>query len=132
VVFFRLSKFIVAALLLVLLSWRYVTDYRSAPRYSCNEPLTRIISHPYIPLIGDFVFTDSLEVYIGGWIERGTVMIDGSIINSPLTFSAGKHPTPIQYARLGEWYENNFNLVFEPSEDASCLVRIVYRFRGIY
>jgi hypothetical protein len=132
-VFFRLSNFIIAALLLVILSWHYVTDYRSAPRYFCEAPLTRVVPHPYIPLIGDFVFTDSLEVYIGGWIERGTLEIEGSILNkTPLTFSAGKRPTPIQHARLGEWYENNFQLVFKPSGDASCFVRVVYRFRGIY
>jgi len=38
----------------------------------------------------------------------------------------------ISFARMGEWYSPEFNVTFNPSAGASCRVRIVYRFRGIY
>lgn len=122
----------VIAVLAIILSWHYVTAYRTVPRYYCDEPATLDITHPYLPLVGDFVFTDSLEVYIGGWIERGALQVEGDVIGGVHAFSAGQRPAMISHARLGEWYDEGFRLTFEPTQDASCLVRVVYRFRGIY
>ena len=119
-------------LLTLLVVWQYIGSYRASSTYFCEESETVQITHPYIPLIGDFVFVDSLEVYLGGWIERGALTIHGDVLDEAMTFTAGDRPTKISYARMGEWYDPDFQVVFEPTDTSSCLVRIVYRFRGIY
>jgi hypothetical protein len=119
-------------LLTLLVGWQYIAAYRASSTYFCDGPETVQIAHPYIPLIGEFVFVDSLEVYLGGWIERGALTIHGDILDEAMTFTAGERPTKISYARMGEWYSQDFQVVFEPTDMSSCLVRIVYRFRGIF
>lgn len=128
----RWSAFPMLFVFAALLAWHHVTAFRESVPYGCDAPLADQFSHPYIPLIGQFVFVDSLEVYVGGWIERGSVILGGDVISEPLSFTAGERPTMISFARMGEWYRPDFNLTFKPSTGASCRVRIVYRFRGIY
>ena len=55
------------------LLWHYVWDYQESAPYGCDISESEQFRHPFIPLLGHFVFVDSLEVYVGGWIERGKV-----------------------------------------------------------
>jgi hypothetical protein len=112
--------------------WHYFWDYRGSAPYGCNITESKRYHHPYFPLIGRFLFVDSLEVYIGGWIERGKVTVSGDIFHEPLQFEAGARPTMISFSRMGEWYRPEFDVTFRPSPRASCRIQIIYRFRGIY
>jgi hypothetical protein len=130
-----MKKWIVYPLLLLslaIVARDYVTGYRSSALYRCQELSALTFYHPYIPLVGRFMPIDSLEVYVGGWIERGTLTISGDVLDQPLSFSATERTTTIAHARMGEWYQSNFTLTFKPEPVSSCRVRVVYRFRGIF
>jgi hypothetical protein len=129
-------KIIILAVLLILFvslsTWNYLFGYRSSSLYQCGEPLIATFTPPYVPLVGEFLFVDSLEVYLGGWIESGRVTISGDILADPITFERGERITTISYAHMGEWYDSDFTLNFQPEDHTSCAVRVIYRFRGIY
>ena len=124
----------VTAVLAAMAAWNYVFAYRAADAYNCDGAFDLHVSHPYIPVIGWIVFNESLEVYIGGWIDRGSVSISGDIIDEPFLTTARGRPvsTEISYARMGEWYGEDFHVKFEPDDMASCHIEIIYRFRGLY
>lgn len=77
------------------------------------------------------VFQDMIELYVGGWIERGDVTISGlpSRERELLKFSRGTSVSTISHAYIGEWYEPNIKIVFEPAEGSSCLVKVIYKYR---
>ena len=74
---------------------------------------------------------DTLEFYVGGWLERGDVTISGlpSRGNKTLKFSHGASVSTISHAYIGEWYEPNIEIIFDPTEGSSCFSRVVYKFR---
>ncbi len=118
--------------LVAILTQHHITDYRSAPLFRCDAAKESKFTPPYVPLIDAFLFSERLEVYVGGWIERGTLHIEGDALDEPIEVTAGPRPTRISYARMGEWYQSDFTLSFMPTTDASCAVRVVYRFGGVF
>jgi len=99
--------------------------YQALNDYRCNARSERVIPQP------NLILQDMLELYVGGWIEKGDVTISGlpSRENSMLKFSSGASVRTISHAYIGEWYGPDVTVVFEPTEGASCLVRLVYRYR---
>ena len=114
------------------LAWHHITDYRESAPYTFDAPAGHHFTPPFIPLLDQLIFADSLELYIVGGIDRGTVTISSDAFYPPLAFSAGEQPTMIAHARMGEFYQSDVNVTFEPSEDARCWIRVIYRFRGLY
>ena len=98
--------------------------YKTVAAYRCDKRGERVIHQPNI-------FQDTLEFYVGGWIERGDVTISGlpSRENEMLKFSRSVSVTTISHAYIGEWYEPNIKIIFDPTEGSSCLIRMVYKFR---
>ncbi len=115
--------------------WDYRNEYKSSQLYRCDGPRNSQYSFPVLPLLKQISIVDGLEVYIGGWIERGSLTIKSDIFDieiKEVTFVAGEKVTPVSYARIGEWYNEDFKMSFEPSPGASCAVRIVYKFGGVF
>ena len=132
---FLIKKILIAASLGLLAAiWvqHHFTDYRSASLFRCDAAQQSTFTPPYVPLVHSLIFTERLEVYIGGWIERGSLEIEGDSVDGVIEFTAGTRPTRISFARMGEWYQSDFTLSFTPTTDASCAVRIVYRFGGVF
>ena len=98
--------------------------YKTVAAYRCDKRGERVIHQPNI-------LQDTLELYVGGWIERGDVRISGlpSRGDETLKFSRGASVSTISHAYIGEWYEPDIKIVFKPTERASCLIRVVYKFR---
>ncbi len=119
-------------LLVAIWVQHHITDYRSASLFRCDAAQESTFTPPYVPLVDALIFTERLEVYVGGWIERGTLKIEGDAVDGAVEFTAGTRPTRISFARMGEWYQPDFTLSFTPTTDASCAVRIVYRFGGVF
>jgi len=133
--YFLMKRILIATSLSLLLAiWmqHHLTDYRSASLFRCDAAQKSTFTPPYVPLVDSLIFTERLEVYIGGWIERGTLEIEGDAVDGAIEFIAGSRPTRISYARMGEWYQPDFTLSFIPTADASCAVRVVYRFGGVF
>ena len=61
-----------------ILAQHHITDYRSAPLFRCDAAKESTFTPPYVPFIDAFLFSERLEVYVGGWIERGTLEEIGS------------------------------------------------------
>lgn len=123
---------LLVVVLLGLVAWNHVTGYKSSSLYRCREASTLTFTHPYVPVVGDFMFVDSLEVYVGGWIERGTVTMTSDITDQPISFSAAGPTRIVSHSRMGEWYTPDFAVTLEPEPGSSCRIRFVYRFRGIF
>lgn len=123
------SHMILATLLgsvIVLVLWvRDQYQYQALDAYSCKEIEEFVIPGQ------DLLPQDGLELYVGGWIERGEVTISGlpSRDNGTIRFSRGSSVSTISHAYIGEWYEPNISIMFEPSEASSCLIRVVYRYK---
>ena len=117
---------ILLGLLISAVLWiRDQYQYQVLDTYSCDERREYLIPRQNI------IPQDGLELYAGGWIERGEIVISGlpSRDNEVLKFFRGTSVATITHAYIGEWYEPNINVVFEPSEGASCLIRVIYRYK---
>jgi hypothetical protein len=128
----RTLTLLIIAALGGMLAWHHITDYRESEPYRCDAPAAARYGPPYVPLVGQYFFLDSLELYVVGWIERGTVRINGDDLPEPLEFSATDGPAMISHSRMGEWYQPDYTLRFAPSEGARCHIRAIYRFRGVF
>lgn len=123
-------------LLLVIYISAYLIDralYRSTDILKCTKEQEIKISRSSWPVLSNFDFTNGLEVYVGGWIEAGTVTISSEVFDfsGEENFSASSSLAEVSKARIGEWYTDTFTVDIKPSSDASCAVRIIYKFRGI-
>ena len=127
------SLYLSLGVLVIFTLWHYVFDYRVSSSYRCKANETIEFSHPYWPVFADFIFLDTLEVYIGGIVDRGELSISGTGIDGKLTYEGARLGTTIaHYYYRSSWYEPTFSLTFQPTENASCSVKVIYRFRGIY
>lgn len=123
------SKMAITALLglvLILVLWvKNQYQYKALAAYKCNKWGERVIPGPSAG------FQDMMELYVGGWIERGEVTISGlpSRENEVLTFSRGLSVRTISHAYIGEWYGPDIRIVFEPAPESSCLIRVNYKYK---
>ena len=97
--------------------------YQATEPYRCDGRKEVLIARQTL------IPQDSLELYVGGWIEEGDVEISGlpSRDNATVKFSRGASVSTVSHAYIGEWDETTIRLVFEPTEGASCFIRVVYR-----
>jgi hypothetical protein len=100
-------------------------QYQTLETYKCDERREYVIPRQ------NLIPQDMLELYVGGWIERGEVAISGLPFrnNEVLKFSRGSSVGTVSHAYIGEWYEPHINIVFEPSEGSSCLIRVIYKYK---
>lgn len=118
----------IAALGVVLLALLWVLNlfqYRTLDAYKCDERKEYAIPrHNLLP-------QDMLEIYVGGWIEKGEVVISGfpSREHGILKFSRGATVGTVSHAYIGEWYEPETKIMFQPSEGSSCLIRVIYKYK---
>ncbi len=122
--------------LLVIYVSAYIIDsalYKSTEILRCSKEQEITISRGSWPVISNLDFTNGLEVYVGGWVETGNVTISSEVFDfaGEEKFSANGGLVEVSKARLGEWYTDTFTVNIKPSSDASCVVRVVYKFRGI-
>lgn len=98
-------------------------QYKTLDSFSCDKRKELVI--PRVNLLPQ----DMLELYVGGWIERGQVMISGlpSRERETLKFSRGSSVSTVSHAYIGEWYEPEINILFDPSQDSSCFIKVIYR-----
>ena len=111
---------------IILLLWvlnQY--QYKTLDTYSCDERREFVIPKQ------NLLPQDMIELYVGGWIERGEVEISGlpSRENKALKFYRGSSVGTISHAYIGEWYEPNIDILFQPSEGSSCLIRVIYKYK---
>lgn len=109
--------------------WNHLNGYKSSGLYKSNESVTWTFQPPLLARIVGLHLTTGLETYIGGWIESGQVTITGIVLDEPMTFSGEDGLRSISFARMGEWYDPNFQLNLSPARSTSCSIRVVYRFR---
>jgi hypothetical protein len=122
----KIAMIALFGLVMFVMLWvRNQYQYQTLDVYMCDERREQVIPRK------DMIPHDMLELYVGGWIERGEVTISGlpSRENEVLKFSRGSSVGTISHAYIGEWYEPDINLVFEPSEGSSCLIRVIYRYK---
>lgn len=112
------------AIILLLLALNQY-QYQTLDAYRCDERREYVITRQ------NLLPQDMIELYVGGWIERGKVAISGlpSRENEALVFSRGTSVGTISHAYIGEWYEPDIHIIFQPSEEASCLVRVIYKYK---
>ncbi len=127
--FWPKTKIVIIALLgLLTIAALWLIDqyqFQTIEAYKCDERREYVIPrHNFLP-------QDMLELYVGGWIERGEVTISGlpSRNKEALKFSSGSSVGTVSHAYIGEWYEPHITIIFEPSDGSSCLIRIVYKYK---
>lgn len=127
--------FLLFVLLVIYVSAYIINSalYRSTEILRCSKEQEIKISRSSWPVISNYDFTNGLEVYIGGWVETGNVTISSEVFNfsEEEKFSANGGLVEVSKARLGDWYTDTFIVNIKPSSDASCAVRVIYKFRGI-
>lgn len=134
------GRALIALLFVALLghaAWNYLHGFQESATYSCGEAVTWHLPPRWLASLGGWNILDQLEVYGGGWIESGRLTITSNALDAPLVIDARQRPAgaraaSIAFARSGEWYEPEFHLNFSPSADASCSVRVVYRYKGAW
>ena len=125
------SKIVIIALLglvILILLWALNQyQYQTLDVYTCDERREYVIPRQ------NLLPQDMLELYVGGWIEKGEVAISGfpSRGNEALKFSRGDSVGTISHAYIGEYYEPDINILFQPSEGASCLIRVIYKYKWL-
>ncbi|MEM9013788.1 MAG: hypothetical protein AAGB02_01655 [Pseudomonadota bacterium] len=103
--------------------------YRKAATLNCSGPATVELRR------GAYFLSDTLEVYVGGWIERGAVTMADAPMRRPQgvkntrVYSAKNGVAEISHAYVGEHYDTKTAINFVPTDDASCRITILYRFR---
>jgi hypothetical protein len=122
--------------LLAYAVWNYLHGFQESAVYSCREAATWRQPPRWLATLGGWNIIDQLEVYGGGWIERGQLTITSNTLREPLVVKAEEgseaRSANISFARMGEWYEPEFHLNFSPSAEASCYVRVIYRYNGTW
>lgn len=120
----KIRRIILLGLVIILALWALNQfQYQTLDAYRCDERREDVITKQ------NLLPPDMLELYVGGWIERGEVAISGlpSRENKALVFSRGSSVSTISHAYIGEWYEPNIKIIFQPSEGSSCLIRVIYK-----
>ena len=122
-------KYIIVTLFGIVIAlslWAYDQfSYQTLGEFKCDAKREFLIP------TSNLIPADMLELYVGGWIDRGTVTILGlpSRENEPLEFRRGDNVVgTISHAYIGEWYEAVTKIIFLPSDDASCLIRVIYKY----
>jgi hypothetical protein len=108
--------------------WEYKTKI-----FTCDEPRTYNLKHPLFPF-PLFEYPSALEIYLGGWIEQGSITVKGFPQRTPpddngyeFQLIADEAHRDVARAYIGEWYGSPIKLT--PSEDAQCYIKLVYKVR---
>jgi hypothetical protein len=122
--------------LLIIYIFAYLIDstrYKSTELLRCSKQQKITISRASWPILSNYDFTNGLEVYIGGWLEAGNIVISGTLFrpDDKKAFSANTGLVEVSRARTGDWYKDNFTVSIKPDSQASCALKIIYKFRGI-
>ncbi len=134
-----MQRFLIIVSPIVVLIYAYCAAYyldtsrfRSTEFLQCSQDIEIMISRPYWPLLSRFDSTTGLEVYVGGWLEEGSLTISGTPFRdeSGIFYSTDAGGIEVSRARIGEWYNDSFEIGLRPGVHSSCAIKVVYKFRG--
>lgn len=96
--------------------------------FTCDEDRIYTFDSPL------FGTATSLEIYLGGWVEQGSVTVRGFPQRTPpedngyeFQLIADEALRDIARAYVGDWYGGPIELT--PSDDAECYMKLVYKIR---
>ncbi len=126
----KLILYLLAILLAIVAYWNYLFGYRSSDIYTCEEAKELRFSFPAGRFGTNILLVGHLEVYVGGWISRGSLELTGTPFRDkePKHFSATDRVSTVSHAYIGEWYDPDFSVGLKPSEGANCAMKVIYRF----
>ena len=136
----RLRKFLIMISLLVGVLFAYgaayyldSARYRSTEFLQCSQDIEIMISRPYWPLLSSVDLTTGLELYVGGWLEVGSLTISGTPFRdeSGMFYSTDAGVIEVSRAQIGEWYNDSFEMRLRPGVHSSCAIKVVYKFKGV-
>lgn len=125
-----LVGFFVAIITVATAAFQDRWDYKTKV-FTCDETRMYNLKHPLYPF---FEYPSGLEIYLGGWIEQGSVTVKGFLQRTPpdgnsyeFQLIADEAHRDVARAYVGEWYGGPIELA--PSDDAQCYIKLVYKVR---